>query len=44
MKKAKKRIKKAEKKIINKVKEVVIDKHNPPFDPEIPEQKQRWLR
>lgn len=43
------------KKIITKVtasKDVVeltettgtIDKQNPPFDPDIPEQKQRWLR
>lgn len=22
----------------------VVDKQNPPFDPDVPEQKQRWLR
>lgn len=28
----------------DKKEEVVVDRQNPAFDPDIPEQKQRWLR
>lgn len=45
---AKEKIKKdeAKKKVDEQeLKEVeVVDLHNPAFDPDIPEQKQRWLR
>jgi hypothetical protein len=37
-----KKIEKKEKK--EEIKEVKVDKQNPAFDPDIPEQKQRWLR
>lgn len=31
-------------KLESKVTGTIINKQNPPFDPDIPEQKQRWLR